>query len=126
MNGPPSLASLLESFFRHRLTRQRNASRSTIASYRDALRLLVLFAAERTGRKPCSLTLEDLDRNMILAFLDELEQKRKNTIQTRNARLGAIRSVSVCRRQALICWVPRRTRRRDRMEMKAISMKATR
>jgi integrase/recombinase XerD len=92
MTAPPSLASLLESFFRHRLTKQRNASRSTMASYRDALRLLVLFAAERTGRKPCSLTVEDLDRDMILAFLDELEQKRKNTVRTRNARLGAIRS----------------------------------
>jgi len=30
------------------------------------------------------------------------------------------------RRQALISWVPRRTRRRDRIEMKAISIKATR
>ena len=48
MTAPPSLASLLEFFFRHRLTKQRNASRSTIASYRDALRLLILFAAERT------------------------------------------------------------------------------
>lgn len=92
MNGHPSLASLLESFFRHRLTKQRNASRSTIASYRDALRLLIVFAAERTGRKPSSLAVENIDRDMILAFLDELEQKRKNTVQTRNARLGAIRS----------------------------------
>jgi hypothetical protein len=33
---------------------------------------------------------------------------------------------AVCRRQALISWVTRRTRRRERMEMKAISMKATR
>ena len=92
MSAHPSLALLLESFFRNRLTKQRNASRSTIASYRDALRMLVLFAAERTGRKPCSLAVEDIDRDMILAFLDELEQKRKNTIQTRNARLTAIRS----------------------------------
>lgn len=30
------------------------------------------------------------------------------------------------RRQALISWVTRRTRRRERIEMKAISMKATR
>jgi hypothetical protein len=35
-------------------------------------------------------------------------------------------SEAVCRRQALIFWVTRRTRRRDRMEMKAISMKAVR
>ena len=77
MNGHPSLASLLESFFRHRLTKQRNASPSTIASYRDALRLLILFAAERTGRKPSSLEIKDIDRDVILAFLDELEQKRE-------------------------------------------------
>ena len=87
-----SLPPLLESFFRNRLTKQRNASLPPIASYRDALRLLVLFAAERTGRKPSALGVEDLDRDLILAFLDELEKKRKNTIQTRNARLTAIRS----------------------------------
>lgn len=92
MTAHPSLATFLESFFRNRLTRQRNASPSTIASYRDALRMLVLFAAERTGHKPCSLAVEDIDRDLVLAFLDELEQKRKNAIQTRNARLTAIRS----------------------------------
>jgi len=92
MSAHPSLATLLESFFRSRLAKQRNASPSTIASYRDALRMLVLFAAERSGRKPCSLAVEDIDRDVILAFLDELEHKRKNTIQTRNARLVAIRA----------------------------------
>ena len=92
MNAHPSLASLLESFFRDRLTKQWNASPSAIPSYRDALRLLVLFAAERTGHKPSSLAIEDIDRDVILAFLDELEEKRKNSIQTRNARLTAIRS----------------------------------
>ncbi len=92
MSVHSSLPPLLESFFRNRLTKQRNASRSTIASYRDALRMLILFASQRTGRKPCALAVEDLDRDLILTFLDELEKKRKNTIQTRNARLTAIRS----------------------------------
>ena len=92
MSAHLSLAPLLESFFRSRLTKQRNASPSTIASYRDALRMLVLFVAERTGRKPSALGIADFDRDLVLAFLDELEEKRKNTIQTRNARLTAIRS----------------------------------
>jgi integrase/recombinase XerD len=92
MNGLPTLAALLESFFRHRLTRQRNASSSTIASYRDALRLLVLFASERAGRKPCGLGVEDLDRDVVLGFLDHLERERSNCVQTRNARLTAVRS----------------------------------
>lgn len=92
MSVRTSLPSLLESFFHHRLTKQRNASRATIASYRDALRMLILFAAERTGQKPHALAVEDLDRDLVLAFLDELEQKRNNAVPTRNARLTAIRS----------------------------------
>ena len=92
MSAHLSLAPLLELFFRTRLTKQRNASPSTIASYRDALRMLVLFVAEKTGRKPSALGVADFDRDLVLAFLDELEEKRKNTVQTRNARLTAIRS----------------------------------
>jgi hypothetical protein len=64
------------------------ARSSTVGSYRDALRMLILFAAEHTQRKPCALTVADLDRDLVLAFLDNLEQTRKNTIQTRNARLA--------------------------------------
>jgi integrase/recombinase XerD len=92
MRAYPTLPALLESFFRNRLAKQRNASRATVASYRDALRMLILFATQHTGRKPCALTIEDLDRDLILEFLDELENGRSNTIRTRNARLTAIRS----------------------------------
>jgi site-specific recombinase XerD len=92
MSAHLSLPQLLESFFRKRLTKQRNASPSTIASYRDALRMLILFAAEHTGRKPDALAVEDFDRDLVLAFLDGLEEKRKNSVATRNARLTAIRS----------------------------------
>lgn len=86
------LAPLLESYFRRRLTKQRNATPATVASYRDALRMLILFAAARLRKRPAALVLEDLDRDLVLAFLDELEEKRNNTVATRNARLAAIRS----------------------------------
>ena len=92
MSRPPTLARLLESFFHERLKHQRNASPATIASYRDALRLLVLFASERTGRKPAALTVQNLDRDLVLAYLDHLEHGRGNSIPTRNARLTAVRS----------------------------------
>jgi len=38
------------------------------------------------------LTVADLDRDLVLAFLDDLETKRQNAVQTRNMRLTAIRS----------------------------------
>jgi hypothetical protein len=98
MNGQPSLARHFESFFRERLTQQRNATQATIAAYRDALRLLVIFASERTGKKPSALVVEDLDRDMILAYLDHLERSRGNCVHTRNARLtGLAHSSVMCR-----------------------------
>jgi integrase/recombinase XerD len=86
------LAGLLESFFRQRLIAQRNASPNTVAAYRDALRLFLSFASERDGKPASQLTIGDLDRDVVLAFLDHLEQERNNSISTRNARLVAIRS----------------------------------
>ncbi len=87
-----SLDNLLESFFRQRLIAQRKASHNTVAAYRDALRLFLVFAAECQGKPPAGLALDDLDRDMVLAFLDHLEQERHNSTSTRNARLAAIRS----------------------------------
>jgi integrase/recombinase XerD len=92
VSDPTNLARLLASFFHHRLVEQRNASPATVASYRDALRLLVLHVSERTHRPPCALTIADFDRESVLEFLDHLERVRGNGVRTRNARLTAIRS----------------------------------
>lgn len=89
---PSALAGLIESFFRQRLAAQRRASPATIATYRDALRLLLVFAAEKLGKPPVRLDIKDLDRDLVLAFLDWLEISRGNCVRTRNARLAAIRS----------------------------------
>ena len=67
---PSALAGLIESFFRQRLAAQRRASPATIATYRDALRLLLVFAAEKLGKPPVRLDIKELDRDLVLAFLD--------------------------------------------------------
>jgi len=89
---PVMLAGLVESFFHQRLISQRRASPQTISTYRDALRLLILFASKRKAKTPTELSIVDLDREMILSFLDHLEKERGNSIRTRNARLVAIRA----------------------------------
>jgi integrase/recombinase XerD len=88
-----ALAPTLQAFFSDRLIGQRQASPHTLAAYRDTLKLLVAFAAERTGRQPSALDIDDLDAPLIGAFLDYLEHERHNSIRTRNARLAAIRSL---------------------------------
>lgn len=88
-----ALAPTLQAFFTERLQRQRQASPHTIAAYRDALRLLLIFAQPRTGKQPSQLDLDDLDAPLIGAFLDHLERERGNSVRTRNARLAAIHSL---------------------------------
>lgn len=88
-----ALAPTLEAFFVERLAGQRRASPHTIASYRDTFRLLLGFIEARKGIEPSRLDLADLDAPMIGAFLDYLERERGSSVQTRNARLAAIRSL---------------------------------
>ena len=83
---------LLQAFFTDRLTRQRQASPHTIASYRDTFRLLLAFAAQRLKKAPSTLRLADLDAAFISAFLDHLEKERGNGARSRNARLAALHS----------------------------------
>jgi len=87
-----ALAPALQAFFTDRLITQRNSSPETIAAYRDAFRLLLRFAHERTGKQPFELDIDDLDAPLIGSFLKHLEDDRGNSIRTRNARLGAIHS----------------------------------
>jgi site-specific recombinase XerD len=87
------LAPTLEAFFTERLMRQKNASPHTIASYRDCLRLLLIFVHDTTGTPPSALGVDHLDAPTIAAFLDHLEHDRGITVASRNTRLAAVRSL---------------------------------
>ena len=88
-----SIAPTLQMFFTDRLVQQRQVSPRTIAAYRDALRLLLDFVHQQTGKLPAQLDWEDLDATIISGFLGHLETERHNSVRTRNVRLTAIRSL---------------------------------
>lgn len=88
-----TLAPTLQSFFTDRLARQRQASPATVTAYRDTFRLLLGYVANKTGRSPSMLGIEELDAPVIAAFLTHLEVDRHNSARTRNARLAAIRAL---------------------------------
>ena len=92
MTNQPNLAALLERFFTQRLMQQRQASAHTVASYRDAFKLLLEFIQRHLHKAPSALALEDIDAPLVSAFLDEQEQVRGVTARTRNLRLTAIHS----------------------------------
>ena len=92
MRDPANLPALLQSFFITRLMTQRKVSSHTIASYRDTFRLLLQFAQKLLRKAPSQLGLDDLDASLIGAFLEDLENRRRNGARSRNLRLTAIRS----------------------------------
>lgn len=89
---PPSFAALIQQFFTEYLVAQRAVSPRTVACYRDALLLFLDFASRQLGKVPTAMRLADIQPDMILAFLDHLEQDRKNSVRSRNLRLTALRA----------------------------------
>jgi len=87
----PSFPTLLEQFFVEYLAEKRAVSRHTVASYRDTFQLFLLYAKGATGKIPTNRSLRDIKPELILSFLNHLEQERGNSVRSRNARLSAIR-----------------------------------
>lgn len=89
---PESLLTLTQSFFHNHLQRTRGASPHTVRAYRDALKLFFLFLAKQKRRPVADLSLDDVQSDAVLAFLDHVESHRGNSAATRNCRLAAVRS----------------------------------
>jgi site-specific recombinase XerD len=87
-----ALAPTLQAYFTDRLLCQRRVSPNTVASYRDAFRLLLSFMQQKTGTPPARLELTQLDAPTIGAFLEHLEHDRGNSTRTRNIRLATVHS----------------------------------
>jgi len=85
-------AVFLHRFLTSHLAGLRGCSPSTIASYRDTFKLLIVFFRDGRSIPPDKLTLDRIDPTAITGFLHWLEAERHNSISTRNQRLAAISS----------------------------------
>lgn len=86
-----TLGSAVRGFFEDYLQCQKGLRISTVRSYRDCLRLFLLFVADDVPRALTRLRLTDLTAERVRRFLKSLEEKRHNHIRSRNQRLSALR-----------------------------------
>src|ERR1700758_1163616 len=91
-NEPGEAGRWRSKFLTSHLAAERDLSPQTIASYRDAIRLLLTWFRDVQATPPERLRLADIDRARVLAFLDWLQAERGHSASTRNQRLAAIRS----------------------------------
>ena len=90
MKSDDRLSRYVHTFFHDYLTSQRNVSPQTLLSYRDTLKLFLQFGSVYLARPVVELVIDELDVELVLAFLNHLEQERKNSAATRNVRLAAL------------------------------------
>jgi site-specific recombinase XerD len=85
-----NLGQIVHSFFVDYLAVQKGLQVTSIQTYRDVIKLLLGFTADRRRRKVSRLTTEDFSLELIQEFLNHLEQERRNHIRTRNHRLAVL------------------------------------
>jgi len=85
------LACLLKRYFYSFLINQRRLSKHTVSAYRDTFKLFLPYIA-RQQKCISTLCFSDINADIVILFLQHLEDERNNKVQTRNARLTAIRS----------------------------------
>ena len=87
-----TIGTLVYSFFTEYLTAQKGLRPTSIRSYRDTLRLFLVFVAADARRPVTQLHVVDLTFERALGFLRDLETRRHNRVSTRNQRLAALRT----------------------------------
>ena len=63
-----TVGSLVYQFFEHHLKAERGLSQASIRSYRDGIRLFLLFMAKTAGHPISKLELSDLSADNVRAF----------------------------------------------------------
>src|SRR5665811_417703 len=90
MKNTNYIGSWIKRFLVEYLVTARNLSKNTQESYRDTFKLLLPFVSRESKKAIDRLLLEDINANVVKAFLQYLETNRSCSLSTRNQRLAAI------------------------------------
>lgn len=92
MNGNTTdFARMVTGFLTDYLPLQRGYSRNTILSYRDAIKLFIVFLTEEKGLQLSRFTMSGFNRALVVEFL-EWCRVRGASVSTANQRLAALKS----------------------------------
>ena len=89
---PTDFSKSLTDFLGLYLPGEKGASTNTILAYKDTFVLFLNFMKERYGAGAEKLTLQLIDQQSVIDFLEWLESGRGCSVSTRNARMAALHS----------------------------------
>lgn len=82
----------LSKFLKDYLIIERNMSLHTVRSYKKTFQNLIEYLVNIKGFKLKDITFENVTREIIIDFLNYLEEDKQNSIRTRNQRLASLKS----------------------------------
>ena len=86
------IGPVIHSYFENFLKTQKGLRPSSMKSYRDVLKLFLIFVTKDVHRKITRLSIEDFTADRVVHFLKYLENERGNHVRTRNHRLSVLHS----------------------------------
>jgi integrase/recombinase XerD len=101
-------AQYITGFLSRYLPGQRNLSKNTISSYRDTIKLFLVYCESEENLKVKKIIIDDITPKLMMRYLAWLEGVRGCGIATRNQRLAAFKSffhyvVAVDPKHLLLC-----------------------
>lgn len=94
MTDNAKLGPWVRRFLMEHLVGERNLARNTQHSYRDTLVLLIPFIAAQVRQPVDQLRIEQVTAERVRGFLQDLEQRRRCGVTTRNQRLAVIHALA--------------------------------
>ena len=92
MMKPTDFSKNLTDFLTIYLPGEKGVSHNTVCAYKDTFLLFLRFMKEKNSINADVLTLSMITQEKIVCFLDWIQEERRCSNSTRNARLGAIHS----------------------------------
>ncbi|WP_003543349.1 tyrosine-type recombinase/integrase [Desulfotomaculum nigrificans] len=89
---PTDFSKSLTDFLTCYLPGEKGASKNTIASYKDTFILFLTFMKDEKGILADKVMLKHVNKEIVVDFLDWIEEKRHCCAATRNVRLAALHS----------------------------------
>lgn len=89
-----TFSKCLHTFFTYYLPKIKGGSAHTAEVYKKSFELFLLFTANQKSCSAQELQLEHLSIELVIDFLEYLENERKNTVRTRNLRLASLKALA--------------------------------
>lgn len=94
MSNSDLIGHWIKRFLMEYLIKERNLARNTQTSYRDAIKQLLLFVADKDSLKVDQLLISHFNAENVKLFLTHVETERQCSVSTRNQRLAAVHALA--------------------------------